>query len=146
MAEQGSAGDYLETQGNRWATALAAMSVGAGFFALWFWLLPGWLGFRVEAASGAGWMAGGHSVSAGICRGVALRLGFWMDGTRYSRSHGAAAAIGGGRRLPLCEESHVPGICAGLDWAVGGLRTRQLGCHRRRSGRRARSAFVRGLL
>jgi protein-S-isoprenylcysteine O-methyltransferase Ste14 len=46
----------------RWSqclTALAAMLVGAAFFALWFWLLPGWLGFRVEIA-GAGrwrWMA-----------------------------------------------------------------------------------------
>ena len=29
--------------------------VGAAFFALWFWLLPPWLGFRVEASGGAQW-------------------------------------------------------------------------------------------
>jgi len=42
----------------RWSqylTALAAMLVGAAFFALWFWLLPGWLGFRVEIAGAARW-------------------------------------------------------------------------------------------
>lgn len=39
----------------RWAAAAASLAVGAGFFALWFWLLPGWLGFRVDAASIAPW-------------------------------------------------------------------------------------------
>jgi protein-S-isoprenylcysteine O-methyltransferase Ste14 len=29
--------------------------VGAGFFALWFWLLPRWLGFRVDTAGVARW-------------------------------------------------------------------------------------------
>ena len=33
----------------------ASLAVGAAFFALWFWLLPGWLGFRVETAGAAGW-------------------------------------------------------------------------------------------
>ena len=41
--------------GERWVTALASLAVGAGFFALWFWLLPGWLGFRVEMAGAARW-------------------------------------------------------------------------------------------
>ena len=36
-------------------TTLAALAVGAAFFALWFWLLPGWLGFRVETAGEARW-------------------------------------------------------------------------------------------
>jgi protein-S-isoprenylcysteine O-methyltransferase Ste14 len=40
---------------NRWPTAVASLVVGAAFFALWFWLLPRWLGFRVEAAGGANW-------------------------------------------------------------------------------------------
>jgi protein-S-isoprenylcysteine O-methyltransferase Ste14 len=40
---------------NRWLTALASLVVGGGFFALWFWLLPPWLGFRVEAAGAARW-------------------------------------------------------------------------------------------
>lgn len=41
--------------GDRWPTALASLAVGAAFFALWFWLLPQWLGFRVEMAGGAHW-------------------------------------------------------------------------------------------
>src|ERR1700747_2673497 len=43
--------ERLET----WMGAAAALAVGAVFFALWFWLLPGWLGFRVETASAARW-------------------------------------------------------------------------------------------
>lgn len=41
--------------GARWLTAIASMAVGAAFFALWFWLLPSWLGFQVDAASMEGW-------------------------------------------------------------------------------------------
>ena len=40
---------------NRWLTATASLAVGACFFALWFWLLPRWLGFTVEAAGVARW-------------------------------------------------------------------------------------------
>lgn len=43
------------THGNRWATALASLAVGGAFFALWFWLLPQWLGVQVEAAGAARW-------------------------------------------------------------------------------------------
>ena len=39
----------------RWLVALAGLLVGCGFFALWFWLLPGWLGFHVETAGAARW-------------------------------------------------------------------------------------------
>src|SRR5438874_7963087 len=52
-----------EGNGN-WATAGASLLVGAAFFALWFWLLPGWLGFHV-ASTGAGrwrWIAAVPSV------------------------------------------------------------------------------------
>jgi len=42
-------------QGDRWLTTVAALAVGAAFFGLWFWLLPPWLGFRVEAAGRARW-------------------------------------------------------------------------------------------
>lgn len=38
-----------------WPTALASLFVGAAFFALWFWLLPPWLGFRVDTATVAPW-------------------------------------------------------------------------------------------
>lgn len=44
--------------GERWAhylTAIAAMLVGSAFFGLWFWLLPGWLGFQVQTAGAARW-------------------------------------------------------------------------------------------
>jgi protein-S-isoprenylcysteine O-methyltransferase Ste14 len=40
---------------NRFATTFASLLVGSGFFALWFWLLPQWLGFRVETAGDARW-------------------------------------------------------------------------------------------
>src|SRR5438034_8940117 len=39
----------------KWMSAAAALAVGGAFFALWFWLLPGWLGFRVETAGAARW-------------------------------------------------------------------------------------------
>src|SRR5438132_6973052 len=42
----------------KWMSAAAALAVGGAFFALWFWLLPGWLGFRVETRGrrvGDGW-------------------------------------------------------------------------------------------
>jgi protein-S-isoprenylcysteine O-methyltransferase Ste14 len=29
--------------------------VGTAFFALWFWLLPSWLGFRADTARTASW-------------------------------------------------------------------------------------------
>jgi protein-S-isoprenylcysteine O-methyltransferase Ste14 len=50
----------LETTGHTgndesWATTLAALVVGAGFFALWFWLLPDWLGFHVDTSGAARW-------------------------------------------------------------------------------------------
>jgi protein-S-isoprenylcysteine O-methyltransferase Ste14 len=41
--------------GTRWPTAIASLAVGIAFFALWFWLLPQWLGFRVEMAGAARW-------------------------------------------------------------------------------------------
>jgi protein-S-isoprenylcysteine O-methyltransferase Ste14 len=36
-------------------TTIASLIVGCAFFALWFWLLPNWLGFRVDAASTGSW-------------------------------------------------------------------------------------------
>src|SRR6266852_8121889 len=33
-----------------WPATVASLAVGAAFFALWFWLLPSWLGFHVNAA------------------------------------------------------------------------------------------------
>lgn len=42
-------------QGLHWPTAVASLAVGCLFFALWFWLLPSWLGFRVDLESVAPW-------------------------------------------------------------------------------------------
>jgi protein-S-isoprenylcysteine O-methyltransferase Ste14 len=42
-------------RGERWLTTVAALVVGAAFFSLWFWLLPRWLGFRVETAGASRW-------------------------------------------------------------------------------------------
>jgi protein-S-isoprenylcysteine O-methyltransferase Ste14 len=49
----------------RWLNVLASLFVGTCFFALWFWLLPQWLGFRVEAAGAARlrWLAAIPSVA-----------------------------------------------------------------------------------
>jgi len=38
-----------------WPTTLASLAVGAAFFALWFWLLPSWLGFRVDTFGATRW-------------------------------------------------------------------------------------------
>jgi protein-S-isoprenylcysteine O-methyltransferase Ste14 len=54
MAHAHSKGAPSERPGQLFA-ALASLVVGASFFALWFWLLPGWLGFRVENAGAAHW-------------------------------------------------------------------------------------------
>lgn len=40
---------------NGWPTAVASLAVGVAFFALWFWPLPGWLGFSVDTAGAARW-------------------------------------------------------------------------------------------
>lgn len=52
----GPSGDAPQVAtGDRWPTTVASLVVGALFFALWFWLLPPWLGFRVETAGAARW-------------------------------------------------------------------------------------------
>jgi protein-S-isoprenylcysteine O-methyltransferase Ste14 len=42
-------------RGEQLISVMAALLVGGAFFALWFWLLPGWLGFQVETAGAARW-------------------------------------------------------------------------------------------
>ncbi len=50
-SERASAAD----QSNPWPAAFVSLAVGAAFFAFWFWLLPPWLGFRVDTAGAARW-------------------------------------------------------------------------------------------
>ena len=44
-----------KTGAEQWLNLLGSLAVGLAFFTLWFWLLPGWLGFRVETAGAARW-------------------------------------------------------------------------------------------
>jgi protein-S-isoprenylcysteine O-methyltransferase Ste14 len=44
-----------ESSGTRWPMAVISLIVGCCFFALWFWLLPPWLGFRVDAVGTERW-------------------------------------------------------------------------------------------
>jgi protein-S-isoprenylcysteine O-methyltransferase Ste14 len=39
----------------QWLTTIASLIVGSAFFALWFWLLPNWLGFQADSARIAPW-------------------------------------------------------------------------------------------
>ena len=38
-----------------WPSPIASLAVGAAFFALWFWLLPPWLGFHVDTTGAGSW-------------------------------------------------------------------------------------------
>jgi protein-S-isoprenylcysteine O-methyltransferase Ste14 len=40
---------------NDWPVLIASLAASAGFFALWFWLLPVWLGFTIETAVAVRW-------------------------------------------------------------------------------------------
>lgn len=55
MTNHGSGNAAAAAPGQRWWTTLASVSAGTAFFALWFWLLPQWLGFHVETAKAASW-------------------------------------------------------------------------------------------
>ena len=55
MANAQSSTAPSDGNSNRWLTTAASLVVGSAFFALWFWLLPQWLGFRVEIAGTARW-------------------------------------------------------------------------------------------
>ena len=78
---------------SHWLETLASLLVGAGFFALWFWLLPGWLGFRVDTARAPWrWIAAVPSV---LGFAVALRC-VWDFGRT---GHGTPAPIAPPKRL-----------------------------------------------
>ena len=77
-----------------WAVTGASLLVGAGFFALWFWLLPGWLGFQVDIASVAPWRWIAAAPSA-LGFAVALRC-VWDFGRT---GHGTPAPVAPPKRL-----------------------------------------------
>ena len=80
--------------GARWPTAVASVAVGAAFFSLWFWLLPRWLGFRVEMAGADHWRWLAALPSA-LGFAVALRC-VWDFGWT---GHGTPAPIAPPQRL-----------------------------------------------
>jgi protein-S-isoprenylcysteine O-methyltransferase Ste14 len=55
MPEQNSDRQLSHDLASRLITTAAALVVGSAFFALWFWVLPGWLGFQVENRGIARW-------------------------------------------------------------------------------------------
>jgi protein-S-isoprenylcysteine O-methyltransferase Ste14 len=73
---------------------LASLVVGLAFFSLWFWLLPSWLGFHVDAARGQPWrwIAAVPSV---LGFAVALRCVFDFGWT----GHGTPAPVAPPSRL-----------------------------------------------
>jgi protein-S-isoprenylcysteine O-methyltransferase Ste14 len=81
-------------KGSRWVNTITSLAVGVGFFALWFWLLPHWLGFHVAAASEASWRWLGAAPSV-VGFAVALRC-VWDFGWT---GRGTPAPIAPPRRL-----------------------------------------------
>ncbi|MGE5112551.1 MAG: methyltransferase family protein [Acidobacteriaceae bacterium] len=81
---------------DRWPIAAASLLVGAAFFSLWFWLLPQWLGFRVETAGAARWrwLA---AIPSEIGFAVAIRC-VWDFGWT---GHGTPAPIAPPQRLVI---------------------------------------------
>jgi protein-S-isoprenylcysteine O-methyltransferase Ste14 len=75
-------------------TTVASLTVGACFFALWFWLLPTWLGFRVETTGAARWRWIG-AVPSVLGFAVALRC-IWDFGWT---GHGTPAPIAPPQKL-----------------------------------------------
>ena len=77
-----------------WPATVASLLVGSGFFALWFWLLPNWLGFQVDTAGAARWRWIAFVPSV-LGFAVALRC-VWDFGRT---GHGTPAPIAPPRRL-----------------------------------------------
>jgi protein-S-isoprenylcysteine O-methyltransferase Ste14 len=73
-------------------TTVASLAVGTAFFALWFWLLPGWLSFCVERMPNWRWLAGIPSV---LGFAVALRC-VWDFGRT---GHGTPAPVAPPQKL-----------------------------------------------
>jgi protein-S-isoprenylcysteine O-methyltransferase Ste14 len=80
--------------GKQWLATFASLAVGTSFFALWFWLLPRWLEFRVDPMGVARWRWIGAVLSV-LGFAVALRC-IWDFGWT---GHGTPAPIVPPRRL-----------------------------------------------
>ena len=94
MTNRQAGTSQVTNSGAHWLTAIASLAVGASFFALWFWLLPSWLGFRVDTSGAARWRWIG-AVPSVLGFAVALRC-IWDFGWT---GHGTPAPIAPPQRL-----------------------------------------------
>ena len=101
MASGGVGSWHPSEHGPEWPTTVASLMVGAWFFALWFWLLPSWLGFQAEAVRNAPWRWIA-AVPSALGFAVALRVGLREDWTWNASANGSPEEVGRGGVLPLC--------------------------------------------
>ena len=143
----GQSGSAPAVREEHWPMTLASLAVGGAFFALWFWLLPRWLGFRVEAATTAHWrwLAAIPSV---LGFAVALRC-IWDFGWT---GRGTPAPVAPPKRLVVVgfyryvRNPIVCGLRGRVDRAVDCVRTCQPCADHDRSGGCSRRASVCGYL
>jgi len=88
----GAGASQVTNPGKRWLAAVASLVVAASFFALWFWLLPTWLGFDMIGSARWRWIGAVPSVLGFV---VALRC-VWDFGWT---GHGTPAPIAPPQRL-----------------------------------------------
>jgi protein-S-isoprenylcysteine O-methyltransferase Ste14 len=96
MTSRQAGASHAANSAPNWPSTVASLAVGASFFALWFWLLPSWLGFRVNTGGVAhwGWIGAVPSV---LGFAVALRC-IWDFGWT---GHGTPAPIAPPQRLVM---------------------------------------------
>ena len=134
-------------RGGSAVSLMASLLVGLAFIPLWFWLLPGWLGLRVETADAERWR---WLATIPSVLGFAVALRCIWDFGRTGR--GTPAPMAPPQRLvvkgalPVRSESDVRGFRGGLDRTVGSLRTRQSSSDRSSCVGRTGGASLRGLL
>ena len=147
MANAQSSTAPSDGNSNRWLTTAASLVVGSAFFALWFWLLPQWLGFHVEISGHSAMaVAGCDSLRTRIRGRATLHLGFRMDRPWDTSSRGSSATTGDRGFLPVCAEPDVSRLRNRMDRAVDCIRSRQPGSDRCGGGGRRRRRSVCDLL
>jgi protein-S-isoprenylcysteine O-methyltransferase Ste14 len=71
----GQAGSAHSQDPPEWPMTIASLIVGASFFALWFWMLPSWLGFPAETVRGE------LATAAAVVLGVSLFVQLYEEPT-----------------------------------------------------------------
>src|SRR6516165_6955981 len=94
MLNRQTGASQVTNRGAQCLATVASLAVGASFFALWFWLLPSWLNFRVDAMGVARWRWIGAALSV-LGFAVALRC-IWDFGWM---GHGTPAPMAPPQRL-----------------------------------------------